>query len=290
MKAGTASRTAVLTCQGRAVAPVLDDPTALALLREDERVVVHQVLAGRPPGSTAGRLEYELVRASGDVMAARTLAIDEAVRRRPAPQLVLLGAGLDGRPWRMPELAGRTVFAVDHPDSQDDLRGRLPGLAAAGLDRTAADLRLVAADLTRDRLDERLAAAGHDPALATVWVWEGVVVYLRAVDVRGTAERLAALSAPGSRLVLDYQIPSAQAWLGRLAAAGVVRLTGRRPVTAGEPRRSRWTPAAIGALVGGLGFTVADDRDLVQIAVEAGLPDTSRPHLRSTRVLVADRR
>ncbi len=34
------------------------------------------------------------------------------------PQVVILGAGLDTRAWRMPGLDGVTVFEVDHPDTQ----------------------------------------------------------------------------------------------------------------------------------------------------------------------------
>src|SRR4051812_28904965 len=48
----------------------------------------------------------------------RTLAIDRVVRadvERGVRQVVVLGAGLDARPYRMPELAQSVVFEVDHP-------------------------------------------------------------------------------------------------------------------------------------------------------------------------------
>lgn len=66
-------------------------------------------------------------------MVPRTIAIDEAVRARPAPQVVILGAGLDARAWRMKELAGVDMFEVDHPPSQHEsktgsvMRSRSPG-------------------------------------------------------------------------------------------------------------------------------------------------------------------
>jgi O-methyltransferase involved in polyketide biosynthesis len=121
MQAHQASRTAVLVCQGRAaahqrIAPNrFSDPTAMTMLRDDERVAVEQVRAGTPPRGWAPRVAFEIVRASAEVIVPRTIAIDEAVRDRPTSQLVILGAGLDGRGWRMTELAGVDVFEVDHP-------------------------------------------------------------------------------------------------------------------------------------------------------------------------------
>jgi O-methyltransferase involved in polyketide biosynthesis len=113
--ANRASRTAVLVCQGRAAAHGriaegrFADPVAMALLRDSERVVVRRVRDGVPPEGWADRVEFEMVRASAEVIVPRTVAIDDAVRARLAPQLVIMGAGLDDRAWRMPELAGDDV-------------------------------------------------------------------------------------------------------------------------------------------------------------------------------------
>lgn len=123
MEAHRASRTAVLVCQGRAaaherIAPQrFTDPTAMTMLRADERVPVEQVRTGTPPRGARDRLGFETVRASAEVVVPRTVAIDEAVRARTAPQLVILGAGLDGRLWRMAELADVEAYEVDHPAS-----------------------------------------------------------------------------------------------------------------------------------------------------------------------------
>ena len=38
----------------------------------------------------------------------------------------------------------------------------------------ARELRFVPVDFAHDSLDAALQAAGHDPILATTWVWEGV--------------------------------------------------------------------------------------------------------------------
>lgn len=115
MDVNRASRTAVLVCQGRAVADGriaegrFADPTAMALLRDGERIPVRSVREGVPPKGWTARLEFEMVRAAGDVIVPRTVAIDDAVKDRLARQMVIVGAGLDGRAWRMPELAGVQV-------------------------------------------------------------------------------------------------------------------------------------------------------------------------------------
>ena len=123
------------------------------------------------------------------LMVPRTLAIDDAVRDHGAAQVVVLGAGLDARAWRMPELAQATVFEVDHPASQRDKQRRLGDLAP-----TAQRVVPVAVDLEREPLRRPSRQAGFDPALETTWVWEGVVPYL-------TAEAVEATVAPGRRAV-----------------------------------------------------------------------------------------
>ena len=134
------------------------------------------------------------------MMVPRTIAIDEARARRAAsPQVVILGAGLDGRAWRMPELRDVTVFEVDHPDSQREKQAR-----AAALPRIAREVRFVPVDFTHDRLDDALAAAGHDPARPTTWIWEGVVMYLERADIEATLRVIQRRSAPGSHLVVLY--------------------------------------------------------------------------------------
>src|SRR2546430_1210716 len=252
MEVDRASRTAVLVCQGRAAAHGriaegrFADPMAMALLRDDERVAVEQVRAGVPPRGWGERVEFEMVRGIADVIVPRTVAIDDAVRARPAAQLVVMGAGLDDRAWRMPELAGVEVFEVDHPASQRDKRSRL-----GDLQPLAKSVRFVPVDFTRDRLDTALASAGHRSAEATTWIWEGVVPYLSRADVAATVQAVSGRSTAGSRLVVNYQSPVLSAAFGRLAARAMTALARRRSPWSDEPRRSSWTPTAMAELLAG---------------------------------------
>jgi methyltransferase (TIGR00027 family) len=190
--------------------------------------------------------------AQSQLMVARTVEIDEAIRADALPQLVILGAGLDGRAWRMSELKSATVFEVDHPDSQRDKRSRV-----AALGECAADVRFVPVDFTRDSLDEALTKAGHDPARPTMWIWEGVVMYLELRDIESTLSVIERRSAAGSRLSVSYHSPSPMLWV---VGAGVRLL--------GEPLRSRFREHEMRDLLLRYRFRVIRDADIAKIGAE----------------------
>jgi methyltransferase (TIGR00027 family) len=283
-----ASRTAVLVCQGRAVADGrigmgrFHDPIARSLLRDDELAGVERARTGEAPPGWGARTEYEMLSATAEVIVPRTIAIDDAVRAGADPQLVILGAGLDDRAWRMPELAGVDVFEVDHPATQADKRERARSLAPV-----SRSLRYVPVDFGRDALGPALATAGHDESLRTTWVWEGVVPYLTPAEVETTVAALAALSAPGSRLVVNYQAPSRRAAIGRVVAKGLATLSRRPNPFAGEPRRSAWMPDSLRALLTPAGLRVTNDDDLLALSERLGLPVRHKQSVRSGRVAVA---
>jgi methyltransferase (TIGR00027 family) len=177
------------------------------------------------------------------------------------------------------------VFEVDHPASQADKRER-----AEALGPTPNGLRFVPVDFAADPLGPALAAAGHDASRATTWVWEGVVAYLTPAEVRATARTVAALSAPGSRLVVTYQVPSRSAALGRRLARAMLRLATRQDPMASEPWRSTWTQAAMREVLEGAGFAVASDDGLVDLARGLGITIAHHRAVVSGRVAVADLR
>lgn len=278
----------MLVCQGRAAADGryaagrFCDPVARMLLDPVELRVVDQVRAGHAPGDAAGRMAYEWVRRTGVTMAPRTMAIDEAIRDHGAGQLVILGAGLDARAWRMPELARTTVFEVDHPASQGEKQRRVGDLVPS-----ARQVVPVAVDLATERLSPALDAAGHDRRAVTTWVWEGVVPYLTVQEVQATVAQVAERSAPGSRLVVNYQERSLTVPVMRTAIRLLLRVTRSDDPMAGEPWRSMWRPEDIRALLQHNGFDVVSDESLLTLAAGLDLPADGNGSLRNGRVAVA---
>jgi methyltransferase (TIGR00027 family) len=290
MEGGRASGSAVLVCQGRAVAHGrlargrFADPTALALLRDDEVAAVERARSDEVPNGWSGRINWQLQRLNALVNVPRTVAIDDAVRAGPTAQVVVLGAGLDGRAWRMDDLAGAELYEVDHPDSQADKQDR-----AAALGEPVAHRHLVPVDFRTDDLGRALAAAGHDAAVATTWIWEGVVAYLTPEQVEASTAVIADRSAAGSRLVVNYQTPSRLAMAARALARALMVVTGKRDPMAGEPRRSSWTPQAMSALLTRHGFNVVADDNLYDLGKGLPLDLRRRRSLGAGRVAVADR-
>ena len=259
---------------GRAVAnitppfPGFADPTALELLSETARSRVARATAPARPKGLRANVERGYLLKQAAFMALRTAAIDDAIRSVHAPQVVILGAGLDGRAWRMPELSDAVVFEVDHPDTQRDKRAR-----TAALEPTAREVRFLAVDFARDALDDALAGAGHDPSVPTMWVWEGVVMYLTPEDVSATLSVIEQRSAPGSRVSIVYAKPATM-----LHVVGfIVRLLG-------EPFQSAYTPDQMAALLTRHHFRVLDDADLPTLgarrSAELGRAAKVAPHLR----------
>jgi methyltransferase (TIGR00027 family) len=291
MSGRAASSTAVLVCQGRAAADgryavgLFSDPMARGLLDPAEQAVVDRVRAGRGPTSGRERAAHEMVRHTSWGMVPRTVAIDAAIREHAATQVVVLGAGLDTRAWRMPELAGATVFEVDHTASQRDKRRRLGGLVPV-----AGRVAAVAVDLAQQPLGPALGAAGFDPRLPTTWVWEGVVPYLTPAQVRATLGQVAQLSAPGSRLVVNYQAKSLAVTVLRAAVRLALRLERQADPMAGEPWRSLWRPEEMRDLLSRSAFQTTSDESLFILAEGLGLPQEADRSLRNGRVAVAVRR
>lgn len=284
-----ASRTAVLVAQARAVADGrilpgrFSDPIALHLLDDAERDAVERARDDTPPQGTQRRLSYELLRTIAEQMAVRTVLIDDAIRAASTAQVVILGAGLDARAWRLTELEGAVLYEVDHPASQGDKRRRAEGL------EPIVEPRYVAVDLAISPLAPALKEAGFDTSLPTTWVWEGVVMYLTRAAVESTISQIGALSAPGSRLIVNYMVPSWISWVGRHTIGVLSRLGRGDDPFAAEPNRSAWTPQAIAEVLARQGFRADSDEDLATAAARLGQPVPHPARLRIFRVISAHR-
>jgi methyltransferase (TIGR00027 family) len=125
----------------------------------------------------------------------RTAYFDAAIRRAGAPQVVVLGAGLETRAYRLglgPEV---TVFEIDRAETLSFKERVL-----AGEEPTCQRVPIVA-EVGVDDLGALLKAAGLDPSVPTVWLAEGFLFYLTPAQAGNLLDETAALSAPGSVLL-----------------------------------------------------------------------------------------
>lgn len=113
--------------------------------------------------------------------------------------VVVLGAGLDTRSYRLPALAGVPVYEVDLPVNIERKRGRVTAVLGA----VPATVHLVAVDFETGALAGALRAAGHSPQQRTLFIWEAVTQYLTEAAVRETFAFLGTAAA-GSRLAFTY--------------------------------------------------------------------------------------
>lgn len=136
----------------------------------------------------------------GELVVARTVFFDRILARHlvDADQFVLMGAGYDTRPYGTLELHGARVFEVDQLAVQNHKREML---AEAGID--TGEVTFVAVDFAKDKVFDKLSEAGFERAKKTVFLWEGVTLYLSEGDVRRTMRQVRDNSPGGSVLVAD---------------------------------------------------------------------------------------
>jgi methyltransferase (TIGR00027 family) len=113
--------------------------------------------------------------------------------------VVILGAGLDTRPYRLTRQVRIPVFEVDLPVN---IAMKAKTVRRA-LGEPPLSVRLVALDFERDDLLTALAEHGYRTDYRVFFICEGVTQYLTEGGVRRTLEGLRA-AAPGSRLVFTY--------------------------------------------------------------------------------------
>jgi methyltransferase (TIGR00027 family) len=212
MKEGTSSRSAENAAFWRAAESakpeklrVYYDPIAINFLSRRLRNTVKSWLLRN---MAFRAIERQFPGATGNIVL-RTRYIDDYLKssiEAGIEQLVILGAGYDSRAYRFNELKGRVrVFEVDHPSTQE---AKMQIIGA--IFRQLPDyLIYVPIDFEKDSLGEKLSQSGYDKNLKTLFIWEGVTMYLteQAIDV--TLGFVAANSGKGSSIVFDYYLRSA---------------------------------------------------------------------------------
>jgi methyltransferase (TIGR00027 family) len=134
-------------------------------------------------------------------MACRKHFIDDKLKEalEGIDAVVILGAGLDTRAYRLTRQRRVPVFEVDLPVNI----ARKAETVRRVLGALPLSVRLVAVDFETDDLLTAMAEHGYRTDYRTFFIWEGVTQYLTESAVRRTLAGLRA-AAPGSRLVFTY--------------------------------------------------------------------------------------
>ncbi len=254
MKEGRPSTTAAWVAGLRGLAThvdgaIIDDRIAEKLLPSPYRQLVGA--ARRYPGFITRLHQFAdwATRGRSAHLPLRTRAIDDALLAAVsdgARQLVVLGAGLDARAFRLPELRDTVVYEVDHPTMQAYKRPRI-----ATLTPCARELRFVASDFEREDLATRLDEAGFDASQKSVYIWEGVTMYLSPDAVAMAVRGIAARAAVGSIVLATYFLKIDEMVDGQALRWLLAQVS--------EPVTTTMTPREIAALFAEGGFDVTAD-------------------------------
>ena len=120
-------------------------------------------------------------------------------------QVVVIGAGFDTLSLRLSaDIPGYSMIEIDHPATQ---RVKKEVLEDFGLPH--GGVQLVPVDLSQERLVDTLSGLeAYDPGLPTLFIMEGVTMYLDESRVRELLDCIAS-QAPGSRFLFTYMEESA---------------------------------------------------------------------------------
>lgn len=138
--------------------------------------------------------------AIANLVPSRTMVFDEIIETNlgDAAQFVVLGAGLDTRAYGTLSQSGIVIFELDQAVDQAHKRKYL---AAAKIE--SSHVRFVEVDFSDGDWINSLLATDYDPERKTIFLWEGVTLYLSKRAVEATLRALMGNAASGSVVIAD---------------------------------------------------------------------------------------
>jgi methyltransferase (TIGR00027 family) len=135
---------------------------------------------------------------------ARTKLLDEifiSALENSSPQIVLLGAGFDTRALRFSgRNKGTKIFELDIHTTQQPKMDILSRKKVS----LPQELVFVPIDFNRQSLSDVLFAAGYEGRQKSLFLWEGVTMYLTPDAVDSTLDFIRNSTAEGSVVAFDY--------------------------------------------------------------------------------------
>jgi len=161
--------------------------------------------AGHPKEAKAKAEEVErLFPGLGNSIIARVRYFDDYAERSVQEgirQLVILGAGYDTRAYRLKSVKEQArVFELDQPDTQrlkvqkiSEIFGTLP-----------CHVIYVPIDLATEDLTKKMERSGFSRTKKSLFMLEGLLMYIPPAAVDVLLGRIRQIAAPGSRIIFDY--------------------------------------------------------------------------------------
>lgn len=143
-----------------------------------------------------------------EYVSARTMLFDEVFGSaidKAFPQIVILGAGFDTRAWRFARHNnGTRIFELDAPVTQEMKKKILVKKGVA----FPEDITFVPINFEEEDIAEVLGRAGYRADLTTLFLCEGVMMYLTRDAIADTLGFIRQNTAAGSCLLFDYVLNS----------------------------------------------------------------------------------
>jgi methyltransferase (TIGR00027 family) len=179
---------------------LVDDDLALSILPAGQRAIVHAMRWPLLRRLTIAAGE-RAVTGSWALIACRKRYIDDKLNEalENIDAVVILGAGMDTRAYRLARRSDIPVFEVDLAVNIT----RKQAAVEHAIGAPPPSVRLVPFDFENGDLIGALTEHGYRHAMRTFFIWEGVTQYLSEDAVRATLDALRA-AASASRLVFTY--------------------------------------------------------------------------------------
>lgn len=182
---------------------------------------------------------------------ARVRYFDDVAGKAPFEgftQLVIFGAGYDTRAYRINSLKENIrIFEIDRPETLEkktavlaDIFGHLPGHVA-----------FVPYEIDEGNTWADLESAGYSPEQKTLFVLEGLVMYLPRPAVKELLSEIARHAGAGSAVLFDF-IPQSMADGSSDAEGG--RMIRDFTISIGEPIQSGFAPGEVTSFLVACGY------------------------------------
>jgi methyltransferase (TIGR00027 family) len=135
----------------------------------------------------------------------RTIYFDNIINKSKdkVDQFVVMGAGFDTRCYGDLKNSHLKFFELDQTKTQ---KLKKEYLKRAGID--TSPVTYVEVDFRTEHWYEKLEKAGYDPGKKSIFLWEGVTLYLSEKEVRNTLKEMKAHAGSGSIIVADLYAKS----------------------------------------------------------------------------------